>query len=86
MHHAGGYSTESTVYYLFRLFEVNLSHIRTCLTRVLKPPDCPDIANPSIQTIVHLMIAAEDNVCPVSWFQHHFQKDFLPEKVLPLIL
>lgn len=84
MTRAGGCYTESTVYYLFRLFIDNLSHIRTCLTRLKKPPDCPDITNPSFQTLTHLMITAEDDLCPIVWFQYHFQKDFMPGKVFPL--
>ncbi len=75
----------STTYRLWRILNINQTFIRTILHKVSKPPD-NKTNNPIFQTIEHLKNIKKELVCPISSFQHRFQRSFfkysLPESGL----
>ena len=71
---AGIRMSETTIYRLCNRFGQNQSRIRTYLSRVKDPPPLDDVADPVMQTIVHLK--AVFTGCIVSRFQLYFQAPF----------
>jgi hypothetical protein len=67
---------ETTAYRIFKTFKYNQVRIRAMLVRIKDPPPMPHTKDPALQTITHLKSAFEDNCCPISQFQHHFQASF----------
>ncbi len=67
-----------TGYKLRASFIKSQSHIRTLLNRFGPPRKLNNITDPVMQTIQHLKTAFRASSCPVSAFQLHFQRSFLP--------
>jgi hypothetical protein len=72
--------SQSAPYGLWCRLRANVSHIRTCLSRIAPPPNT-DSSNPEIQTIKHLQSVFGSSENPISAFQLAFQTSFL--SVLP---
>jgi hypothetical protein len=75
MKDTGTQASRSSPYRLWTRLRVNTTHIRTCLSKIAKPPDTgTDI--PEIQTIKHLETVFNHSANPISAFQMHFQTSF----------
>jgi hypothetical protein len=64
------------MYRLYKRFHARQADIRTMLYHHTPPPDTPS-SDPTRQTIDHLQATFLHSDCPISDFQHRFQKSFL---------
>ena len=64
----------SSIYKLYNRFKLTQPQIRSILFADSKPPENNKTDNPVILTYLHIKQRFKDQDCPITAFQHHFQR------------